>query len=214
MKIGIIGAGNVGTAIGRRLAAHGHTVMLSFARSMDKVVAQARTITPPALAGTPLEAASMADVIVFAPPWAAALDVAREIAPVAKGKVMWDTTNPLKPDMSGLVLGTDTSGGEEIERVLPEAKLVKAVPPMAELLASDSTEITGRLPGVFACGDDAEARATVLRLVADIGADGVDAGPLTNARYTEPLGMLLVQLAYVQGMGPRIGSSLLREVAQ
>ena len=53
----------------------------------------------------------------------------------------------------------------------------------------------------------------LLRLVADIDADGVDAGPLSLARYTEPLGMLLVQLAYVQGMGARIGATLLREAA-
>jgi predicted dinucleotide-binding enzyme len=70
--------------------------------------------------------------------------------------------------------------------------------------------IDGRAPGVFVCGDDAQARKTILSLVADIGADGVEAGPLANARYTEPLGMLLVQLAYVQAMGPHIGSSLLR----
>ena len=88
--------------------------------------------------------------------------------------------------------------------------MVKAVPPFAEVLQSPSNEIGGRKPGVFVCGDDAGARAAVLARVADIDADGVDAGPLVNARYTEPLGMLLVQLAYVQGMGARIGSVLIR----
>ena len=64
---------------------------------------------------------------------------------------------------------------------------------------------------MFVCGDDAAARALVLGLVAEIDADGVDAGPLSLARYTEPLGMLLVQLAYGQGMGARIGAALLRD---
>lgn len=66
-------------------------------------------------------------------------------------------------------------------------------------------------PGVFVCGDDASARRSILGLVDDIGADGVDAGPLSLPRYVEPLGMLLVQLAYVQGMGARIGSVLVRD---
>jgi predicted dinucleotide-binding enzyme len=53
--------------------------------------------------------------------------------------------------------------------------------------------------------DDTEARATVLTLIADIDAHGVDAGPLRNARYAEPVGMLL-QLTYMQGMGTRHGT--------
>lgn len=212
MKIAIIGAGNVGVSIGRRLTEAGHFVMVSFSRSTEKLAAAGRAIGPDTRLGTPLEAASACEVILLATPWAAALDVTREIAPVTRGKIVWDATNPLKADMSGLELGTTTSGGEEVAAVLPEARVVKAVPPMAELLAQDGPYlIDGRAPGVFVCGDDADARAQVQALVGEIGADGVDGGPLANARYTEPLGMLLVQLAYVQGMGARIGASLLRE---
>lgn len=122
-----------------------------------------------------------------------------------------DTTNPLKADMSGLEIGTTTSAGEQVAQAAPGARVVKAVPPFAEVLHSHSTQIGGSHPGVFVCGDDAEARRLVLGLVAEIGADGVDAGPLQLARYTEPLGMLLVQLAYGQGMGARIGAALLRD---
>jgi quinol monooxygenase YgiN len=89
--------------------------------------------------------------------------------------------------------------------------VVKAVPPFADVLQSASTLIEGRKPGVFVCGDDAEARATVLNLVTDIDAAGLDAGPLSQARYTEPLGMLLAQLAYVQGLGTQIGTVLTRK---
>ncbi|WP_116970902.1 prephenate dehydrogenase/arogenate dehydrogenase family protein [Blastomonas sp. UPD001] len=214
MKIGIIGAGNVGQSIGRRLAEKGHFVVVSFARSSEKLAAAAAAIGHDARVGTPGEAANAADVVVLATPWAATLDAAREIAPVVAGKVIWDTTNPLKADMSGLEIGTTTSGGEEVAKAVPTANVVKAVPPMAELMAiSGPLSIEGRAPGVFVCGDDADARSVVLQLVGDLGADGVDAGPLANARYTEPLGMLLVQLAYLQGMGASIGSSLLRERA-
>jgi len=134
-------------------------------------------------------------------------------ADVLAGKVAWDTTNPLKADMGGLEVGTTTSAGEEVAKAAPGARVVKAVPPFAEVLHSSTTEIAGGRPGVFVCGGDAEARRMVMGLVAQIGADGVDAGPLSLARYAEPLGMLLVQLAYAQGFGARVGATLLREPA-
>ena len=211
MKIGIIGAGNVGLGIGKWLAAVGHDVVVSFARTPEKVAAAAAAIGGGARPGSPDEAARHGEVVIVATPWGATLDAVGRVADALAGKTVWDTTNPLKADMSGLEIGTTTSGGEEIARAAPGALVVKAVPPMAEVLQSDSTHIGGGRPGVFVCGDDAGARAKVLALVEDIDADGVDTGPLANARYTEPFGMLLVQLAYVQGMGARIGGTLLRE---
>ncbi len=213
MDIGIIGAGNVGTGIGKRLAAKGHRVLVSFARSQDKLDAAAEAIGGGARSGSPAEAARFGEVVIVALPWGVTLEAVQGVADELAGKVVWDTTNPLKADMSGLVIGTTTSAGEEVARAAPGARVVKAVPPFADVLHSSSTEIGGGRPGVFVCGDDPEARRLVLGLVADIGADGVDAGPLTLARYTEPLGMLLVQLAYAQGFGARIGSVLIRDPA-
>ncbi len=213
MDIGIIGAGNVGTGIGKRLAAKGHQVLVSFARSQDKLAAAAQAIGGGARFGSPMEAARFGKVIIVALPWDITLDAVQGVAGELVGKVVWDTTNPLKADMSGLEIGTTTSAGEAIAKAAPGARVVKAVPPFAEVLHSATTQVGGGYPGVFVCGDDAEARRLVLGLVAEIGADGVDAGPLTLARYTEPLGMLLVQLAYVEGMGSRIGAALLRDPA-
>lgn len=213
MDIGIMGAGNIGTGVGRRLAAKGHRITVSFARSQDKLDAAAEAIGGGARSGSPAEAARFGQVVILATPWGVTLEAVGGVAQALAGKVVWDATNPLKADMSGLEVGTTTSGGEAIARAAPGARVVKAVPPFAEVLHSSSTRIGGGQPGVFVCGDDAEARRLVLGLVADIGADGVDAGPLMLARYTEPLGMLLVQLAYAQGFGTRIGASLLREPA-
>ena len=211
MDIGIIGAGNVGTGIGKRLAAKGHRVLVSFARTQDKLDAAAQTIGGSSRSGSPVEAARFGEVVIVALPWGITLEAVQGVVGELAGKVVWDTTNPLKADMSGLMIGTTTSAGEEIARGAPGARVVKAVPPFAEVLHSPSMEIGGGRPGVFVCGDDADARRLVLGLVAEIGADGVDAGPLMLARYTEPLGMLLVQLAYVGGMGARIGATLLRD---
>jgi 8-hydroxy-5-deazaflavin:NADPH oxidoreductase len=112
--------------------------------------------------------------------------------------------------MSELLIGTTTSAGEEIAKLAPLARIVKAVPPFAQSLHAPSMDIGGHRPGVFVCGDDAEARVTVVQLVADVEADAVDCGPLKLARFTEPLGMLVTNLAYVQGMGPGISAILAR----
>jgi len=214
MKIGIIGAGNVGTGLGKRLAAKGHDIVVSFARDPEKVREAATMIGGCARAGTPQDAASHGDIVILATPWAVTLDTVRGVARALAGKIVWDATNALKPDMSGLAIGTTTSGGEEVAKAAPAAKVVKAIPPFAEVLHSPSTHIGGGRPGVFVCGDDAAARNVVLNLLNAVDADGVDAGPLTLARYTEPAGMLLAQLAYAQGMGARIGLSLRRDVTR
>lgn len=210
MKIGIIGAGSLGTALARRLAAAGHEVVISFARSPARVADAARHAGGSTRAGTPDEAALFGEVVVLATPWAATLDVVRDVASCLAGKIVWDTTNPLKADLGGLEIGTTTSAGEEVARVLNASRVVKAIPPFAQLLMSDETTLGGSRPAVFVCGDEAPARSVVGALVADLGADPVDAGPLRLARYTEPAGMLLVQLAYAGGLGARIGLSLLR----
>ena len=214
MNIGIIGAGNVGTGLGKRLAAAGHQIVVSFARSPEKVQAAAVAIGGGARAAdTPEAAARFGEVVIVATPWGATLEVVRQVAPALAGRVVWDTTNPLKADLSGLEIGRTTSAGEEIAKAAPGARVVKAVPPFAEVLHSPSTLLGGVKPGVFVCGDDADARKVILGLVETIGGTPTDAGPLALARYTEPLGMLLVQLAYVQGFGARIGATLLRDGA-
>jgi hypothetical protein len=213
MKIGIIGAGNVGTGIGKRLAAKGHDIVVSFARSADKVSAAAEAIGGGARAGSPEEAADHGEVVIIATPWGVTLETVDGVASRLVGKFVWDTTNPLAPDLSELTIGTTTSGGEELARALPGAIVVKAVPPFAEVLHSGSMLIGGTRPGVFVCSDDAEARKTIVALVRDIDADPVDAGPLKLARFTEPLGLLVTNLAYIQGFGARIGSVLIRETA-
>jgi predicted dinucleotide-binding enzyme len=154
-----------------------------------------------------------ADVVVLASRWVDVPEALEQVGATAPNKILWDCTNALKPDLSGLLVGTDTSGGEEIAKLAPWATVVKAIPPFAETMHSPSMLIDGKRSAVFVCGDDREARAVVAKLVGDIDAEPIDAGPLALARYTEPAGMLLVQLAYASGFGSRIGLSLLREKA-
>lgn len=209
MKIGIIGAGKVGTGLARRLIPKGHHVMLSYSRDMAKMEAAAKSLG--AKTGTVAEAAEFGDVVVLATPYTVSADALKQVGEPFRGKIIWDCTNPLKPDFSGLLVGTTTSAGEQIAAMAPWGRVVKAIPPFAELLHADRFEIGGERPSVFVCGDDAQARATVSRLVSDIGAEVLDTkGGLTLSRYIEPANMLLVALAYGNGFGPRIGLQLQR----
>jgi 8-hydroxy-5-deazaflavin:NADPH oxidoreductase len=103
--------------------------------------------------------------------------------------------------MSGLAVGTTTSAAEEIAKLAPNARLVESMPVFAEVLLSPSTQFNGQTPTVFYCGDDVEAKAIAADLLRETEVEPIDAGPLKNARYVEPAGMLLVQLAYAQQMG-------------
>ncbi len=118
MKIGIIGAGNVGTGIAKHVIPHGHAVMLSFSTDQAQLATTARALG--AQSGTPAEAARSADVVVLAVPWSVAQEALRQAGPL-DGKVIWDCTNSLKPDFSGLQIGTTTSAGEEVARMAPTA---------------------------------------------------------------------------------------------
>jgi predicted dinucleotide-binding enzyme len=208
MKIGIIGAGNLGLALAGRLIKMGHAVMLSFSRNPEELKAVAASLG--ALAGASSKAVEFGGIVVLTTPWAATAEALRQIGPVTAKKILWDCTNALKPDLSGLLIGTTDSAGEEVARLAPWATVVKAIPPFAELLHSANTLINGVRPGVFVCGDDADARKAVASLVVDIGAEPTDVGPLYLARYAEPACMLMVQLAYLQGWGTRIGFTVAR----
>lgn len=209
MDVAIIGAGNLGTGLAKRLLAKGHDVVLSYSRDMSKLEETARAIG--ARAANVVDAVSFANVIVLATPYTASADALRQVGPSLHDKIVWDCTNPLRPDLSGLLIGTNTSAGEENAALVPNAHVVKAIPPFAELLHSVTIDVGGGPPGVFLCGDDDSSCQIVANLVKDIGAEPIIVGKLVLSRYVEPANMLLVALAYANGFGPRVALSLRRE---
>lgn len=210
MKIGIIGAGNVGTGLAKHLVPMGHEVMFSFGRDLAKLQATADAFG--AAAGTVEEAVAFADVVVLATPYGATAAALGQVGAVAGPKVLWDCTNALKPDLSGLVVGTTWSAAEEVQKLAPWARVVKALPPFAELLHSDSIVLKGgQKVGVFACSDDGEAKSVVSDLLREIDLAVTDAGPLVNSRYVEPAAFLVIQLGYSLGHGTRIGLALVSD---
>jgi predicted dinucleotide-binding enzyme len=191
MKIGIIGDGNVGSALSAGLKRAGHDVR---AVGNDK--------------GAARETAAWGDVVLLAVPFIALDDVVKEAGEALAGKTVVDVTNSLDASMN-LALGFTTSGAEELQKKLPKARVVKA---FNTLFAQHMS--SGRLGDepltALVAADDAGAKQTVLELAREIGFDAVDAGPLKNARLIEPLAFLNIQLGYVLGMGTQIGFKLVR----
>jgi 8-hydroxy-5-deazaflavin:NADPH oxidoreductase len=211
MKIAIIGAGKVGTGLAKYLLPAGHEVMFSFSKDMAALRASATALG--ASAGTVAEAVAFADVVVLCTPFAATPAALSQVGEVVGRKPLWDCTNALKPDMSGLAIGTTTSAGEEVQKLAPWADVVKGIPPFAEVLHSGNLKLQGGPIGVFTCGDNAKAKKVVTGLLMTLGVSVTDAGPLVNSRYTEAAGFLLIQLAYAQGLGARIGLALHQDKA-
>ena len=203
MKLGIIGAGSLGTALGARLAHAGHAIMFGGgASAKDAAVRQSAEV------GSNSEAAAFADVVILAVPFVA-IDSALADAGALAGRVLWSCVNALKPDLTGLAVGFNDSAAEEVVRRARGARVVAAVPPLASAIAAPPLAYDGDLaPSMFVCGDDPVAKRIVEELVRDLGAHPVDAGPLTAARYVEPAMMLLVSLAYA-GVPRDLGLRLL-----
>jgi NADPH-dependent F420 reductase len=200
MKIGIIGVGNMGGALGSAFARQGHEVMFSFSRNLDQIQRAAEKAGATATAGSPAEAVAFGDVVLLAVPWAA-VGVALEAAGPLEDKILISCVNPLTPDYRGLEIGTTTSGAEEVAKIVPKARVVEAfLNIFAGILDSGSTKFGDDLPSAFYCGDDAEAKAVVRELISDIGLEPIDSGPLQNARLVEPAAALVLYLGVFQGM--------------
>lgn len=207
MRIGIIGAGNVGGTLGRAWAKTGHDVVFGVQNpTAPRVVALLESVGGLARAGSVSEAAAHGDVVAFATPWAATQDAVGKAGDLS-GKVVLDCTNPLTEDLSGLEVGHTTSGGERVAAWASSNRVVKIFNTTGfENMAHPS--LGGTAVTMFFAGDDAGAKAVAAQLARDIGFDPVDAGPLANARLLEPLGLLWIHLAIRQGHGTGIAVQL------
>lgn len=207
MSIAIIGAGNVGMALGQALTRRGETVVFGVPEPQKYAAAVAALGERARLTGT-AEAIAGADLVILAVPHAATAGIAQSVADW-QGKVLVDATNPLAPGLAGLTLGTTTSGAEVLEQQARGARVVKAFNSTGAENMADAA-YPGGLPMMPVCGDDAEARQRVMALATLIGFEAVDMGPLMAARYLEPFAMTWIHLAFRQGMGRQFAFGLLR----
>lgn len=207
MKVAIIGSGNMGSALATRIAQAGHTVVIA-GRNPDKGRELARKV-----GGTFREtaAADGADVVVLATGYADAV-AALKGAGDLDGKVVVDITNPLTADYMGLTLGHSTSAAEEIAKAVPGAEVVKAFNTVfAQVLGEGADFGNGRQVEVFVASDSDRAKQTARTIAESIGFAVVDAGPLKNARYLEPVAGLNIYLGYGAGLGTGIAPVWIRK---
>jgi 8-hydroxy-5-deazaflavin:NADPH oxidoreductase len=204
LKLGIIGAGSLGTALGACYAQGGHAVMFGGGTS-----AQDAALRLGAKVGSNAEAAAFGDVVILAVPFAAIDAALADAVGSLRGRVLWSCVNAVRPDYTGLAIGFDNSAAEEVARRAPGARVVAAVPPFADAIARGRLGYDRELaPTVFICGDDAAAKQIVEGLVRELGAHPVDAGGLEAARLVEPAMMLTVSIAYA-GVPRDVGLRLL-----
>lgn len=202
--IAVIGAtGNMGSGIARSLA-KGNNRLLLFGNDPQKVqtlVDDIKTRNQSAdveVLQCPTNASWEADIIILAVPYAAEAELAGKIQAVANQKIVISIANPLNETYNGLVTAADSSAAQELQKQLPNAKVVKA---FNTVFAADfaTPVIAGQRADAFVAGNDAEAVETVAELVATAGFNPIVAGDLSVSRTLENMSLLLIQLTLKNG---------------
>jgi 8-hydroxy-5-deazaflavin:NADPH oxidoreductase len=206
MRIGIIGMGNVGSALGRHWTKVGHDVTFGV-RDPGNVQKQAAAEDMNTSLGSVHDAAQC-EVILLAVHWSAIPD-ALKAAGDLNGKVLLDCTNPVNSDFTGLTMGHDTSAGEVIAKMEPRARVVKIFNTNGAKNMADTNYGPHRVT-MFYAGNDAAANKIAAGLAADIGFEPIELGPLKSARLLEPLAMTWIILARHRGFGRDFAIDIVR----
>ncbi len=186
MKIGVIGTGNVGQSVAGLLARAGHELCFG-----SRHLGEQRGDNLPGAIDTVAKAAAFGDVVLCAAPYGVWPELARELAPHVRGKVVIDASNPY-PERDGIFAQDAIDAGEgagvPVTKLLPDAHLVRAFNSVPWPKMVDEAGREGERIAIPFAGDDKAARAITAGLIADAGFEPVDAGPLRHARAFDPGG--------------------------
>jgi predicted dinucleotide-binding enzyme len=191
MKIGILGTGMVGEALGTKFVQLGHQVKMgSRTANNESAVKWAESAGPNASQGTFNDAAQFGELVFICLKGAVFLDVAKSLSPgVLSGKVLVDVSNPLDFSQGmppSLSLCNTNSLGEEVQKAMPSAKVVKTLNIVNCQVMVDPAK--GGHPTMLVCGNDTGAKQKVSSLLKDMGwRDVLDIGDIKNSRGTEML---------------------------
>ncbi|WP_138485513.1 NADPH-dependent F420 reductase [Dyadobacter bucti] len=214
--IAIIGAtGNMGSGISKNLSTGNYRLLL-FANELSKLQTLETEIlakNPTAdieLSECPTEASWEADVIILALPYPAQQQIAEKIREVANQKIVISIANPLNETYDGLVTAPDTSAAEELQKLLPNSKVVKA---FNTVFAADFAQpvIAEKQADAFIAGDDQDALQTASELVVTVGFNPIIAGGLHVSRTLENMSLLLIQLNLKNGYNWLAGWKILHQ---
>jgi predicted dinucleotide-binding enzyme len=197
MNIGILGSGEVGQKLGGGFIELGHLVKIGTRDpNQEKIKEWIKKSGDSASAGTFSQAASYGQLIVVATSWNGTLEAIRMCDPKhLVDKTVIDVTNPLDFSAEGLpklAVGYTDSAGEIIQRLLPEANVVKAFntvgnPHMVH------PEFPNGPPTMFICGNNDNAKKTVVNeFLTKFGWESIDIGGIEGSRLLEPMAMLWI----------------------
>ncbi|HXW52229.1 MAG TPA: NADPH-dependent F420 reductase [Candidatus Acidoferrales bacterium] len=199
MNIGILGTGDVGQRLGSGFLSIGHDVKMGSRDPKNEALAAwVAANGSHASGGTFADAAQFGEVVVLATAWSGTENVLRLAGPQnLAGKIVIDATNPLVVPSGAtslqLALGWNDSAGEQVQRWLPGAKVVKCF----NIVGNEymiHPEFPGGPPDMFIAGNDAGAKATVAGFLKEFGwPPAIDMGGIEGARLLEPLAMLWIQ---------------------
>jgi predicted dinucleotide-binding enzyme len=185
MKIGIVGSGKVGSAIGSTWVRAGHSVMFS-SRNIDHDKALAARLGANALAGTPRQAAAFGEVVMISVPYHALPDVGEALGDLIKGKVVIDTCNPFVwRDGELATWAREKGAGLASLELLPGARIVRAFNAIGYVNMGNAYQQPGQI-GMPIASDDAGAVAIASPLIRDIGYEPVMIGGMEMGKYLMP----------------------------
>jgi len=186
MKIGIIGAGDIGKLYGRLWREAGHEIMIS-SRSSETRESAARAIG--AAAGTPQDAAAFGEVVLLAVNYATIDEAVSAIASQVAGKLVIDATNPLVRVPGGgteRVIAEDAIAGEAMAEKLPKARVAKGFTTLWTGHVEKHSDREAPRVAMTLAADDPADRETVAKLTRDAGLVPVDLGALAQSRPLDP----------------------------
>ncbi len=197
--IAIIGAtGNMGAAISKSISKGTYRLLLKGNKQADldalvNEIKNNNTETDVEAAVCPTEASWEADIIILAVPFEAEKEIAAKIKEVANQKIVISIANPLNETYNELVTSPNTSAAEELQKLLPNSKVIKA---FNTTFAADflNPVIDGKQADAFIAGNDEEALQTVADIVTTAGFNPIVAGDLSVSRTLENMQLLLIQL--------------------
>ena len=204
MKVAIIGAGSVGTALAGSAVKAGHEVTVT-AQSAASAKATAAQTGARAVPDT-RAAVSDAELVILAIPYSAIDDVLVAAGDALDDKIIVDVTNPVSPDLAGR-LTEGTSAAAQIAEKLPNAQVFKAFNTLFASRMADPN-VDGTFVDGFVAGADGEAKQKLLGFIGSLGLRPIDAGPLALAAALEDLALLNIGLNARQGWAWQSGWKL------
>jgi predicted dinucleotide-binding enzyme len=202
MKIAFIGYGQVGAPLADHLQRVGHQVTLAANDPNSESVKKALARNPDLNVAAPKVAVRDSEVIFLATPFQANEAALKAVADEVRGKILVDCTNPVGPNLSH-GLNSAQSGSEMVQKLVPEAKVVKAFTIYGfENFENPAYPGYNVKPVMMYCGNDPEAKKIVGGLIAQLGWEPLDTGGLEQALHLEHMTLLWVRMVRVMGRSP------------